>query len=78
MKPNILIVATLYGFIFFHEVLARPASIGLDRLARRIAEGSLRPHISVQEDWSEIGMVSKNLIDRNIYGQGRFTRRGVN
>ncbi|MGB3683692.1 MAG: zinc-binding dehydrogenase [Rubrobacteraceae bacterium] len=61
--------ATLYGFILFHEVLARPASGGLDRLARLVADGSLRPHISVQEDWSEIGAVAKSLIDRNFTGK---------
>lgn len=61
--------ATLYGFILFHEVRARPASDGLDRLARMVADGSLKPHISVQEDWTEIGAVSKSLIDRGYTGK---------
>lgn len=35
--------AKLYGFILFHEVIARPASEGLARLARLVDEGRLRP-----------------------------------
>lgn len=36
--------ASLYGFILFHEVQAKPASAGLDRLARLVADGSLPGH----------------------------------
>src|SRR3712207_9406346 len=40
--------ATLYGFILFHEVLARPASEGLARLVRLVADGTLPPRIEVE------------------------------
>ncbi len=61
--------AALYGFILFHEVLARPASGGLARLALLVADGSLRPHISVKEDWSEIGAVAGSLTGRGYTGK---------
>jgi hypothetical protein len=35
--------ASLYVFILFHEVIAKPASEGLGRLARLVAEGRLSP-----------------------------------
>ena len=61
--------ASLYGFILFHEVQARPASDGLDRLARLVADGSLRPHIALEESWTEIGDVAGRLIDRGYTGK---------
>ena len=61
--------ARLYGFILFHEVLAKPASDGLDRLARMIADGRLKPRIEVQAPWTEVGQVAKRLIDRGYTGK---------
>lgn len=61
--------ASLYGFIIFHEVLAKPASAGLGRLARLVADGSLRPHVSVEEPWTEIGAVARRLMDRDFTGK---------
>ena len=61
--------ARLYGFILFHEVLARPASGGLDRLARMVADGRLKPRIEVQAPWTEVGEVAKRLIDRGYTGK---------
>nr|MBA2713813.1 zinc-binding dehydrogenase [Rubrobacteraceae bacterium] len=61
--------ARLYGFILFHEVLARPASDGLDRLARMIADGRLKPHIEVETSWTEVGKVAARLIDRGYTGK---------
>ncbi len=61
--------ATLYGFILFHEVLARPASEGLGRLSRLVAEGALRPHIELEAPWEEIGDVAGRLVERDYAGK---------
>ena len=61
--------ASLYGFILFHEVLEKLASGGLDRLARLVADGSLRPHIALEEPWTEIGAVAERLMQRSFTGK---------
>ena len=61
--------ARLYGFILFHEVLARPASGGLDRLARMVADGRLKPRIEVEASWTEVGDVARRLIERGYTGK---------
>jgi NADPH:quinone reductase-like Zn-dependent oxidoreductase len=61
--------ATLYGFILFHEVLARPASEGLTRLLRLVAEGALQPHIELEAPWEEIEDVAGHLLDRDYAGK---------
>ncbi|WP_228282497.1 zinc-binding dehydrogenase [Rubrobacter tropicus] len=61
--------ASLYGFILFHEVLAKPASDGLARLTKLVAEGRLAPRISVEEPWTEVGPVARRLLDRGYPGK---------
>ena len=61
--------ATLYGFILFHEVLARPASEGLTRLVRLVADGTLQPRIEVEAPWEEVGDVAARLVDRDYAGK---------
>lgn len=61
--------ARLYGFILFHEVLARPASTGLERLLHLLAESRLRPHVSVEASWTEVGEVAQQLLDRGFTGK---------
>lgn len=61
--------AKLYGFILFHEVVARPASGGLARLVRLVEEGVLRPRIEVRAPWEEVGEVAARLIDRGYAGK---------
>ena len=61
--------ASLHGFILFHEVLARPASAGLTRLAALVAEGRLKPNISVEEPWTKVGEVAQSLLDRGYTGK---------
>jgi NADPH:quinone reductase len=61
--------ARLYGFILFHEVLARPASDGPDRLARMVADGRLIPRIEVVAPWTEVGEVARRLIERGYTGK---------
>ena len=61
--------ATLYGFILFHECQSEPASGGLARLGRLVAEGRLRPHIDVEAPWTEVGRIAQQLLDRRIAGK---------
>ena len=61
--------AKLYGFFIFHEVLTRPASDGLAQLSRLVAEGKLRPHVSVEASWEEVGAVAQRLLDRSYTGK---------
>ena len=61
--------AKLYGFILFHEVVARPASGGLARLVKLVEEGSLRPRIEVEAPWTDVGDVAAQLIDRGYTGK---------
>ena len=65
--------AKLYGFILFHEVLAHPASDGLSRLSRLVAEGRLTPLVSVVAPWEEIGDVAQRLLDRGYTGKAVLT-----
>jgi NADPH:quinone reductase-like Zn-dependent oxidoreductase len=67
----------LYGFILFHEVLAKPAAGGLDRLARMVAGGALRPRIEVEAPWTEVGEVAARLIDRGYTGKAVLRVGGV-
>ena len=61
--------ASLYGFILFHEVLGKPASDGLGRLGRLVADGRLEPRISVEESWTEVGTVARRLLERGYAGK---------
>lgn len=61
--------ATLYGFILFHEILARPASEGLSRLTDLVAGGSLEPRIELEAPWAEIGEVAERLTNRDYTGK---------
>ena len=60
---------SLYGFALFHEVIARPAGEGLERLVRLVAKGQLHPHISVERSWVEIGSVAQSLLHRDYRGK---------
>ena len=61
--------AKLYGFILFHEVIARPASTGLARLVKLVDEGRLEPSIEVKASWTDVGDVAAQLIDRGYTGK---------
>ncbi len=61
--------ASLYGFILFHEVLTKPASEGLARLSRLVAEGRLHPKVSVKAPWTEVADVARQLLDRGFTGK---------
>jgi NADPH2:quinone reductase len=61
--------AKLYGFILFHEVIARPASAGLARLVKLVDDGRLKPSIEVEAPWTDVGEVAARLIDRGYTGK---------
>jgi NADPH:quinone reductase len=61
--------ATLYGFILFHEVHHRPASVGLGRLVRMVAEGTLHPQIEQEAPFNDIAQVAQKLYSRGIAGK---------
>lgn len=61
--------AVLYGFILFHEVKTRPASDGLARLARLIAEGAVRPPIELEAPWTDIAKVANDFYNRGVPGK---------
>ena len=61
--------ATLYGFILFYEVLARPASEGLARLLRLVADGTLQPRIELGAPWEEIEDFAGRLVNRDYAGK---------
>jgi NADPH:quinone reductase-like Zn-dependent oxidoreductase len=60
----------LYGLTLFHELMSvERAGIGLALLADLIAAKKLRPQISVEAPWSEIGTIARRLIDREFAGK---------
>ena len=60
----------LYGLILFHELRrVEPAADGLSLLAGLVAGRVLRPHISVEASWTEIGRVARQLLDRSFAGK---------
>jgi len=46
---------------------------GLARLLALVADGRLRPLISVQEDWARVGTVAEQLIGRRFPGKAVLT-----
>jgi len=61
--------ASLYGFLLFNELGREPASVGLARLVALVADGRLKPHITVEEPCSRIGDVVQRFWDRKIPGK---------
>jgi NADPH:quinone reductase-like Zn-dependent oxidoreductase len=60
----------LYGLILFHELRqVEPAGQGLAILAREVELGRLRPHISVEAPWTEIGGIARRLLTREFAGK---------
>ncbi len=53
----------------YHELEREPASRGLRRLVRLVADGKLTPHLGVEADWREIGPVAQALLDRQFQGK---------
>jgi NADPH:quinone reductase len=60
---------SLYGFILFHELTKQPASVGLARLVKLVADGVLVPHIDLEESWEAIASAAQQLTDRSFLGK---------
>jgi len=73
MAPFFRSRATLSSFLVFDEMEKETARVGLERLLRLVDAGRLQPLISLQADWSEIGPVAKQLLDRAYPGKAVLT-----
>jgi NADPH:quinone reductase-like Zn-dependent oxidoreductase len=60
---------SLYGFLINYEVKHQPIAEGLPRLARMVAEGTLRTSIGAQAPWTEIAQVGQGLLERRFIGK---------
>ena len=61
--------ARLYGFIIFHELERNPGAADLGRLAKMVADGQLRPQISLEAPWTEVAEVAQRLLARERPGK---------
>ncbi len=60
---------SLYGFLINYEVKHKPIAAGLPRLARMVADGTLRTSIGAQAPWTEIARVGQELLERRFTGK---------
>ena len=68
-KPPMNGGARLHGFFLFEELAAEPACEGLRRLLALVKTRSLRPHVEVEEPWTEVATVARSLLDRDYIGK---------
>jgi len=61
--------ASLYGFVLLNEIIREPASVGLSRLAHLVSAGQLKPLISAEGPWTEVGSTARRLLERHIPGK---------
>ena len=61
------------GFHLYRESELEPAGRGLARLLSLLADGRLRTHIEVREDWQAVGRVAEALIARRYLGKAVLT-----
>lgn len=61
--------ASLYGFILFHLLPYKPASQGLARLVKMVAENRLHPQIELEAPFDRIAEVAKKFYDRGVAGK---------
>lgn len=60
----------LIGMILFDEFkTTESADLGLARLAGLVSQGKLKPRISVEADWSKVGEVAQQLLNRSYPGK---------
>jgi NADPH:quinone reductase len=60
---------SLYGFLINYEVKLQPIATGLPRLARMVADGTLRTSIGAQAPWTEVARVGQELLERHFTGK---------
>jgi NADPH:quinone reductase len=59
----------LYGLQLFSELANQPASAGLATLSRLVSDQRLRPLISVEGSWQDIGEFAQELVNRRYPGK---------
>jgi len=65
--------ASLYGFVLFHEFAHTPASIGLARLSRLVAEGRVKPLIDTVVPLAQMPEMAQKLTARQFTGKAVIT-----
>jgi NADPH:quinone reductase len=65
--------ATISGLAVFTELHRETAAVGLGRLAAMVASGAVKPLISVEAPWEQIGDVARGLLDRAYPGKAVLT-----
>lgn len=60
---------TVSGLLVFTQMQQAGAGVGLTRLCRMITAGAVKPQVSVEAPWSEIGTVAQQLLDRAYPGK---------
>jgi NADPH2:quinone reductase len=63
----------LEGLYVLSELRHVPPSEGLARLARLVADGRLKPRITLEAPWNEIDRVARALVDRKVAGKAVLT-----
>ena len=61
--------ASLYALILFHELKRESATVGLNRLLKLVANGQLKPHISVEAPWTQVADLAQQLLERRFLGK---------
>lgn len=61
--------ARVEGLFLYREVERKSASDGLSRLMALLADGRLRTHIDIDDNWETIGPTAAKLIDRAFQGK---------
>lgn len=63
----------LEGLYVLSELRHVPPSEGLGRLARLVADGRLKPRITLEAPWTDIERVARALVDRKVAGKAVLT-----
>jgi NADPH:quinone reductase len=69
--------ARLYGFSIFHELDRNPGAADLARLAQLVADGRLRPRISLEAPWTDVATTAQRLLARELTGKAVLHIPGV-
>jgi len=64
---------TLSGLAVFTEQYKETAGVGLARLLTMVDSGALKPLISIEAPWTDIGKVAQQLLDREYPGKAVLT-----
>lgn len=63
----------LEGLYVLSELRHVPPSEGLGRLARLVADGRLKPRVTLEAPWTDIERVARALVDRKVAGKAVLT-----